>query len=135
LTTDLVTLSACQTGLGKLQKGEGMLSLAKGFSYAGAKSLVTTLWKINDQTTSELMQEFYKNLDDGMPKDKALREAKLAYLKTADDDLLTHPYFWSGFMISGDVAPLTSNNSNLWWLFLLVIPVLILLVRKIKSQK
>jgi len=133
LTTDLVTLSACQTGLGKLQKGEGMLSLAKGFSYAGAKSLVTTLWKINDQTTSELMQEFYKNLDDSMPKDMALREAKLAYLKNADDDLLTHPYFWSGFMISGDVAPLQSNNSNLWWLFLLVIPVLILVVRKIKS--
>ncbi|WP_299313194.1 CHAT domain-containing protein [uncultured Aquimarina sp.] len=135
INADLVTLSACQTGLGKLQKGEGMLSLARGFSYAGAKSLVTTLWKINDQTTSELMQEFYKNLDASFSKDKALREAKLTYLKTAEDELLTHPYYWSGFMISGDTTALQTSASYFWWLLLLIIPVLLVIVRKLKSSK
>ncbi|MHA7055832.1 CHAT domain-containing protein [Aquimarina sp. M1] len=131
---DMVALSACQTGLGKLQKGEGMLSLARGFSYAGAKSLVTTLWKINDQTTSELMQEFYKNLEASLPKDKALREAKLTYLNTAEDELLTHPYYWSGFMISGDTMPLHKDTSYLWWLLLLGIPILYLMIRKSKKK-
>ncbi len=133
INADLVALSACQTGLGKLQKGEGMLSLARGFSYAGAKSLVTTLWKINDQTTSELMQEFYKNLNESLPKDEALREAKLTYLRTADDEFLTHPYYWSGFMISGDTTALQTNSSYLWWLLLLGIPILFVAVRKVRS--
>ncbi|WP_378181322.1 CHAT domain-containing protein [Aquimarina sp. SS2-1] len=135
INADLVALSACQTGLGKLQKGEGMLSLARGFSYAGAKSLVTTLWKINDQTTSELMQEFYKNLDASLPKDQALRDAKLTYLSTAEDELLTHPYYWSGFMISGDTSPLQKDTSYLWWLLLLAIPILVAVVIKARSLK
>ena len=135
INADLVALSACQTGLGRLQKGEGMLSLARGFSYAGAKSLVTTLWKINDQTTSELMQEFYKNLDTSLPKDKALREAKLTYLKNTDDELLTHPYYWSGFMISGDTSSLTSSNKDVWWALLLLIPLIAIVYKKRKSKK
>ncbi|MBW1296177.1 CHAT domain-containing protein [Aquimarina litoralis] len=134
INADLVALSACQTGLGKLEKGEGMLSLARGFSYAGAKSLVTTLWKINDQTTSEIMHDFYKNLDKSLAKDQALREAKLTYLSNAEDDLLMHPYYWSGFMISGDTTPLESKGSYLWWLLLLFIPVIAVIVRKIKSS-
>jgi len=134
INADLVALSACQTGLGKLQKGEGMLSLARGFSYAGAKSLVTTLWKINDQTTSELMQEFYKNLDASLPKDKALRKAKLSYLNSVDDELLTHPYYWSGFMISGDTSSLTSEDKNIWWVLLVLIPLIALIYKKRKSN-
>ncbi|WP_343911473.1 CHAT domain-containing tetratricopeptide repeat protein [Aquimarina litoralis] len=134
INADLVALSACQTGLGKLEKGEGMLSLARGFSYAGAKSLVNTLWKINDQTTADLMHDFYKNLNKSLPKDQALREAKLTYLKNADDDLLMHPYYWSGFMISGDTAPLESSSSLLWWLLLLFIPIVLVVIKKIKSS-
>ncbi|WP_299603898.1 CHAT domain-containing tetratricopeptide repeat protein [uncultured Aquimarina sp.] len=134
INADLVALSACQTGLGKLEKGEGMLSLARGFSYAGAKSLVNTLWKINDQTTADLMYDFYKNLNKSLPKDQALREAKLTYLKNAEDDLLMHPYYWSGFMISGDTTPLESSSSFLWWLLLLFIPVIIVIIKKVKSS-
>ncbi|MDH7448364.1 CHAT domain-containing protein [Aquimarina sp. 2201CG14-23] len=133
INADLVALSACQTGLGKLQKGEGMLSLARGFSYAGAKSLVTTLWKINDQTTSELMSNFYKNLSNSSTKDKALRDAKLQYLETVDDELLKHPYYWSGFMISGNMMPLKTDNNYLWWLVLLSIPILVIIIRKLKN--
>ncbi len=132
INADMVTLSACQTGLGKLQKGEGMLSLARGFSYAGARSLVTTLWKINDETTAEVMNDFYKNLNDGVAKDKALRDAKLQYLNTAEDELLKHPYYWSGFMLSGDTQPLKARTTKLWWL-LLVIPILIVFARKRKK--
>lgn len=113
LNADMVTLSACQTGIGKLQKGQGMLSLSKGFYYAGAKSLVNTLWKINDKSTVKLMNFFYKGLSEGKSKTHALRDAKLKYLETTDDDLLRHPYYWAAFVVSGDVSPLT--DTSYWW--------------------
>lgn len=130
INADMVTLSACQTGIGKLQKGEGMLSLARGFSYAGAKSLVMTLWKINDQTTAELMSHFYSGLNKGKSKDEALHNAKLEYLNTVDDAFLKHPYYWSGFIISGDMTPLASSPFNFWWLLLSGIPILLICIRK-----
>lgn len=115
IDADMVTLSACQTGIGKLQKGQGMMSLSKGFYYAGAKSLVNTLWKINDKSTVKLMEYFYESLSEGNSKKAALREAKLQYLKTTDDDLLKHPYYWAAFVVSGDTAPITPKN-NYWWI-------------------
>lgn len=115
LNADMVTLSACQTGIGKLQKGQGMLSLSKGFYYAGAKSLVNTLWKINDKSTVKLMEYFYESLSKGYSKSDALRKAKLKYLETTDDELLKHPYYWAAFVVSGDVSPI-SNNNTLWWI-------------------
>ncbi len=134
INADLITLSACQTGLGKLQKGEGMLSLARGFSYAGSRSLVTTLWKINDQTTAGLMDSFYKNLNKGFSKDKALKNAKTTYLSgVEDDELLQHPYYWSGFILSGDTAPLSTSSFNFWWLLLVVIPVIGFVLSKRKK--
>ena len=129
LNADLITLSACETGIGKFQKGEGILSLARGFNYAGAKSLVTSLWKVNDETTSQIMNFFYKNLDQGQSKNEALRNAKLEYLRTSDDSVLKHPYYWAGFVISGDMSPMNSS-SNLWVfliggvLFLLIVFIL-----------
>ncbi len=114
INADLVTLSACQTGIGKLQKGQGMLSLSKGFYYAGAKSIVNTLWKINDKSTVNLMEFFYENLSNGQSKKEALRNAKLSYLKTTDDDLLKHPYYWASFMVSGDASPISKNNNRLY---------------------
>ena len=111
LNAELITLSACETGIGKFQRGEGILSLARGFNYAGAKSLVTSLWKVNDETTSQIMNFFYKNLDEGQSKNEALRNAKLEYLRTADDSVLKHPYFWAGFVISGDMSPIGSSSN------------------------
>lgn len=114
INADMVTLSACQTGFGKLQKGEGMLSLARGFNYAGVPSIVTTLWKINDQSTSEIMQSFYENLSDGLSKKEALRQAKISYLDSNDDAFLRHPYYWSGIVITGNAMPLKTTNYFLW---------------------
>ncbi|QCX01583.1 CHAT domain-containing protein [Aggregatimonas sangjinii] len=121
LNADMVTLSACQTGIGKLQKGQGMMSLSKGFYYAGAKSLVNTLWKINDKSTVPLMAFFYEGLSEGKSKSEALRHAKLRYLETIDDDLLKHPYYWAAFTVSGNVAPLEDKTNKWWWLSLLPI--------------
>lgn len=101
----MVVLSACNTGDGKLLKGEGVMSLARGFFYAGCPSIIMTLWTVEDQTGSNLMTNFYSYLSEGLDKDEALRQAKLKYLETADP-LKSHPYFWSGYVTMGDVEPL-----------------------------
>lgn len=115
LDADMVTLSACRTGIGKLKKGQGMLSLSKGFYYAGAKSLVNTLWKINDKSTVRLMEYFYAGLGEGKSKSEALRDAKLRYLENTDDNLLRHPYYWAAFVVSGDVSPVTETRYR-WYI-------------------
>ena len=92
----MVVLSACETGIGKLQRGEGIISLARAFAYAGAKSIVTSLWSVNDQKTKDLMLLFYKNLRKGKSKSEALREAKLSFI-AKNDNPNAHPFFWAGF--------------------------------------
>lgn len=105
----MVVLSACNTGDGKLLKGEGVMSLARGFFYAGCPSVIMTLWTVEDKTGSNLMSNFYTFLSQGLHKDDALRQAKLEYLKTADA-LKSHPYFWSGYVTLGDVDPLYDDS-------------------------
>ena len=101
LNADLVVLSACETGVGKLQRGEGVISLARAFAYSGAKAIVTSIWSVNDAKTKELMVFFYQNLKRGQPKNEALRQAKLTYLATHEAEAC-HPYFWSGFIGIGE---------------------------------
>jgi CHAT domain-containing protein len=100
LNADLVTLSACRTGLGRLVNGEGVVGLSRAFFYAGARSLVVSLWNVNDMATSELMASFYQNLNRGLPKDEALRQAKLTLMK-AHRGGWRHPYFWAPFVLIG----------------------------------
>lgn len=111
---DLIVLSACETGLGKVLRGEGIMSLARAFSYAGAGSLVTSLWNINDQSGQTLMDEFYRQLKVGLPKDEALRQAKLAYLAAAPDNARTHPRFWAAFIPTGNMEPLKRSWTWQW---------------------
>ncbi len=108
LNADMVVLSACETGTGQLQRGEGIVSLARAFAYAGAKSMVTTLWNVNDSKTSELMVEFYALLNNGMEKDLALQTAKINYLKRLEGKGHTsaNPLYWAGAIIIGDTAQL-----------------------------
>jgi len=119
VNADLTVLSACETGFGKLEKSEGVMSMSRAFQYAGVKSTVMSLWKVPDQETAKLMTSFYGYLKKGLSKDVALQEAKVNYLKTTDDVALKHPYYWSGFIISGDVSPIKSTTK--WWLILLII--------------
>jgi len=111
LHAEMVVLSACETGLGELQQGEGILSLSRGFVYAGTKSIVGTLWSVNDRPTQEIMTFFYSNLKQGMEKDKALRQAKLSYLESSSPSA---PFNWAAFTAIGDMRAI-ENNSWSWW--------------------
>ena len=101
LNADLVTLSACSTGLGRLVNGEGVLGLSRAFLYAGAANVAVSLWDVNDSATASLMESFYGNLNRGMPKSEALRQAKLSLLVGAQH-LWQHPYFWAAFILEGE---------------------------------
>lgn len=105
LNADMVVLSACETGIGKLQRGEGIISLARAFAYAGAKSIVTTLWQVKDKSTKDIMILFYQNLKKGKAKDDALHQAKLDYIKNQNGELAL-PYYWSGIIPIGDMRPI-----------------------------
>lgn len=95
LDADLVTLSACETGLGKIASGDDVVGLTRGFLYAGSRSIVASLWKVDDLATSYLMMRFYDNLKSG-DKREALRQAQLATLKK-----YPHPYYWAAFQLTG----------------------------------
>ncbi|PHN03619.1 CHAT domain-containing protein [Flavilitoribacter nigricans] len=118
---DLVVLSACETGVGKVVRGEGIMSLARAFSYAGARSLVTSLWNINDQSGQQLMAEFYRQLSAGLPKDEALRQAKLSYLENAPDNARTHPKYWAAFIPTGNMESLSAEWRWQWVMLGLVV--------------
>ena len=118
LNSSLVTLSSCDTGIGKEVKGKGVLSLSNAFLFAGVSSTVMSLWKVPDKETSKIIVAFYNNLSLGQEKDEALKNAKLAYLETIEDDLLKHPYYWAGFVVSGDASPIVSKNSPAIWIAL-----------------
>ena len=130
LHADMVVLSACETGLGKLQKGEGIISLARGFSYAGAKSIITTMWSINDGATTELMTSFYRNLKKHKTKDEALRQAKLDYLQSHPNEE-AHPFYWGAFIAVGDMEAITDAGSQQWfWILLFAFLVFLFMVYK-----
>jgi len=98
LNSDLVTLSACQTGLGKLVRGEGIEGINRAFFYAGTSSVLMSLWPVNDQATSQLMERFYTHLNKKNSIMNSLREAKLELINSAE---LSHPFYWAGFIVSG----------------------------------
>ncbi|TMM52223.1 CHAT domain-containing protein [Maribacter algarum] len=114
IDADLVTLSACESGVGELKRGEGFLSLARGFFYSGASSLTSTLWKINDASTTTLMDSFYKNLSNGDTKDVAMQKSQISFLESNRQNGLAHPYYWSGFIVSGNTEPLSATNYWFW---------------------
>lgn len=100
LPADLVVLSACNTGLGKSVKGEGLIGLTRGFMYAGAASVMASLWKVDDEATAELMKHFYQvMLKDGRPPVAALREAQLFMWR---QKRWKSPYYWAGFVLQGE---------------------------------
>ena len=101
--TQLVVLSACETGLGELAAGEGLYGLRRAFVLAGAQTQVISLWKVADTATQKLMVDYYARLLSGTPRDAALRETQRAFLSS---DEYSHPYYWAAFIGSGDWRPL-----------------------------
>lgn len=118
LNASLVTLSACQTALGQHATGEGIIGLARAFFYAGSGAVTASLWNVNDDSAADFMTRFYESLRRGRPIDRALAEAKVAFL--AEGTQWRHPYYWAPFVVSGDASiplPLVDDRPLLtWWL-------------------
>lgn len=118
LTSSLAVLTACETGRPGFFDGEGMISMAHAFNYAGSESILTGLWKIDEQSSTMITEYFYQNLQNGMTKDEALRQAKLTYLQHAEGRMLA-PQYWSGLVIMGDTSPIhlkKNSTSTLYWI-------------------
>ncbi|MEX1238288.1 MAG: CHAT domain-containing tetratricopeptide repeat protein [Cyclobacteriaceae bacterium] len=105
LNADMAVLSACESGIGQIHRGEGMMSLSRAFMYAGVPSTVISLWKVPDQATSLLMTKFYNFLKAGQSKDVALSNAKKEFIK--DYPMMSAPLFWAGFVVNGKTDPVS----------------------------
>ena len=114
LNADMVVLSACETAVGKNQRGEGIISIGRSFSFAGAKSLITTLWKVEDATAASMMTDFYRFLSQNDEKDAALRKAKLEVINQGKK----HPFYWAAFVPYGDMSQVDfeKKSSIVWYL-------------------
>lgn len=116
---ELLMLSACETGIGQFVKGEGVMSLAHAFSYAGAKSIGMSLWNIPVHTTSNIISTFYKSISNGTSKTEALRSSKLHYIKSLKADELAHPFYWAPLVIYGNQNPINEPSTyNIWFIVL-----------------
>jgi CHAT domain-containing protein len=120
LNADLAVLSACNTGYGKVVAGEGIMSLARAFRYAGCPNLLTSLWQADDLSTRQLMGNYFRHLTAGTGKAEALRKARLDYLEREAEEARTHPYYWANFILIGDNAPVEPPARWPWWLFALL---------------
>ncbi len=104
--TDLVVLSACETGLGTTKRGEEFMGLRRALAIAGAATQVTSLWRVEDRATRTLMERYYRHLSEGMDKTRALAMAQAEVENDPDNPHWAHPYFWGAFISSGDWQPL-----------------------------
>ena len=133
LNADLVVLSACNTGTGRLKKGEGLTSLARAFLYAGSKSLVASLWNVNDVATSLIQENFYGNLKDGLKINVALQKAKIDYMNSVDSEK-ADPFYWAPFILIGSTDSIefvkgsaaSAGGRKIYYLLAMVLVALIL---------
>ncbi|MDN3664238.1 CHAT domain-containing protein [Algibacter miyuki] len=139
LNSNLVVLSACETGIGKLYKGEGAMSIARGFQYAGAQNVLFSLWQINDLSTSQIMTDFYQNYNQEQSVFTANWQSKINYLENQEiSNLKKSPYYWSAFVYYGQLSEPQPDNHYIYVVISLLIAVFILflcLKRKTHEQK
>ncbi|MCB0544852.1 MAG: CHAT domain-containing protein, partial [Saprospiraceae bacterium] len=114
LQADLVVLSACETGVGKVVGGEGVLSLARAFLDAGCPSAAMTLWSVDDEATDQLSQSFLRHIREGMRKDRALQRAKIEFLESGKS---AAPFYWSGFVLTGNADPVRDISEGCYLYF------------------
>jgi CHAT domain-containing protein/tetratricopeptide (TPR) repeat protein len=117
IPANLVVLSACETNVGEFKSGEGVMSLARGFAYAGSNSLIASLWQVKEKSTAEILNEFYKGLSGGENISKSLQQAKLKYLESSNLNSQKSPFYWAGLQFYGQdhTIDLPGNNKWLWW--------------------
>lgn len=134
LENELVVLSACETGIGELKKGKGVVSLSKALAFAGVRSQVASLWKIDDESTGSFMPQFYEGLNSGLAKHTALRNSKLQFI---NKEKYAAPFFWAAYTLNGDTTPTQVKHTKLYIIligFLLLIS-LFFFYKKRKSSK
>lgn len=122
IQAELIILSACETGNGDLLEGEGIMSLSRGFYYAGSANIVTSLWPADDYATQNLMVRFNQYLKEGLPKDRALQQAKLDYLQSPElRNISAAPAFWANFILIGnqEAMDLDIQSAEAWQFLLL----------------
>ncbi|APY12704.1 hypothetical protein BWZ22_16395 [Seonamhaeicola sp. S2-3] len=129
LNSNLAILTACETGKPTYQAGEGMISLAHAFNYAGSESILTSLWKIDEKSSAKIVELFFKNIKKGMPKDLALKKAKLNYIANAKGRTAS-PEYWGGLVLIGDTTPILLNSSSnlLYWVLTIALLLLIIVI-------
>lgn len=115
----LAILNGCQTGNGTYYQSEGTISFARAFYRMGAESVLMTLWSVDDKTTADLLESFYKQMEDASPLDISLREAKVYFIKNALSDELANPYYWAGLQLSGKAEPIYETDYS-WIIFTVV---------------
>jgi len=123
----LAVLTACESGLGEAHRGEGMMSIATAFTYSGCQNTLMSLWKVDDQASVGLMNDFYQQLLDGKSIDRALTTAKLNYLNEADE-YSADPAIWAPMIVYGNSNPVVAKRSSLIWIVVGAILLLLLLV-------
>ena len=134
----LVILGSCNSGYGKLNQGEGVMSISRAFAYAGCPSIVQGLWNLPDEETAAISKFFFQQIKEGKRKDEALRLAKLAYLNSNNSNILKerfHPFFWAGYVPVGDMGALypssfLSTRLLLWSFAILLLICLVYFGRK-----
>jgi len=112
LSAQLAVLSACQTGAGRWQQGEGAMSLAHAFRYAGCPAVAMSLWEAEDASTATVVTNFFERLKYGAQKSDALREAALHYLSIEQSEVRCHPYFWANLVLTGNDAALVFSEQH-----------------------
>ncbi|MDF1550421.1 MAG: CHAT domain-containing protein [Bacteroidales bacterium] len=127
MKASLLVLSACNSGDGEIYSGEGVMSLSRSFILAGIQSVVHALWKINDESSSIIMESFYRNLSEGKSKSEALQLAKIDYIEKTSPEL-AQPKYWAGLVLMGDIAPVKSVKP---WIKVMIVVFSVLLVLSI----
>ncbi len=134
IKSPLTVLSSCSTGSGIRMKGEGLLSIARAFTFAGVEAQVMTLWPVNDQSGAELIDHFYSNLEAGMRKDAALRASKLEYLASSDG-VRSHPYYWANYVLSGSTSPIKQKTPSGLFITLMALAVISVIILYIYDKR
>lgn len=123
LNSELVVLSSCRSGLGKVDAAEGIVGMQKAFFEAGSKSVIVSLWDVNDKYTSYFMRDFYKHLAEGKSKSDALRKARIEFIKNYS----ANPYYWSAFVLSGNTFAVKIESASSFGVIQIILAVFLLI--------
>jgi CHAT domain-containing protein len=127
LNAELAVLSACNSGKGKVESSDGIVSLTQAFTHAGCPSVLMTLWEVDEKSTSEILALFYDNLQNGQRKSEALRNAKLSFLENASFQY-QDPYYWAGLVVIGNDTPIFTASSSYFEVLFIIFLIVILAV-------